>query len=363
LSLRVLAFTPQPEASAAGRYRVFQWREPLRAHGIALDVAPFLDDRAFARLYQSGQVAAKAWDLARLSGALAARLRSAARYDLVLVHRELWPLAGRWPIDRLRGSQPRWVFDFDDAVFLPNVSDANRRFVGLKAHGTAAPLAAGARAVSAGNAFLADWARSQRPGRPAGEVEVIPTVVDSDLWTPAPPPSGPVRLVWLGSPSTARYLAAWQPALARVCARHSEVELHVIGATLSLPDVRTVVHPWSAATERELVQRCHVGLAPLGDGDWERGKCGLKLLLYMALGLPAVASRTGVHPDIVTTGEDGVLVTGDAEIERALAQLIVDPARRTAIGGAARATLERSYSLRAVAPRFATLLCRAREAA
>src|ERR1041385_5719564 len=91
--LRVLAFTPQPRESAAGRYRVFQWREPLRAHGITLDVAPFLDEPAFVRLYRPGGVAAKAWDLARLTGRLAARLRDAAGYDLALVHRELWPLA------------------------------------------------------------------------------------------------------------------------------------------------------------------------------------------------------------------------------------------------------------------------------
>ena len=363
MTLRVMAFTPQPDAGAAGRYRVFQWREPLRALGIELDATPFFDERAFARLYAPGGVVRKAWDLARLTPALVARVRSAGRYDLALVHRELWPLAGEWPLGLLRRHQPRWVFDLDDAVFLPNVSDANRRFVALKAHGSAAALAAGARSVAAGNAWLAAWARGQRAGRPANEVEVIPTVVDSELWTPAPSASElPVRLVWIGSPSTLRYLEAWGPVLSRLGARHSGLELHVIGATLVLPGLRCVSHAWSASTERPLAQRCHIGLAPLGDGDLEHGKCGLKLLLYMALGLPAVATRAGVHPDIVTAGEDGELIDGDDALEAALDRLVLDATRRAKLGRAARATLERRYSLHAVAPRLAALLHRAAEA-
>jgi glycosyltransferase involved in cell wall biosynthesis len=120
-----------------------------------------------------------------------------------------------------------------------------------------------------------------------------------------------------------------------------------------------VSHEWSAATETAIAQRCDVGLAPLEDGDWERGKCGLKLLLYMALGLPAVASRAGVHPAIITSGENGELVDDEASLESALERLLGDPARRAALGGAARATLERRYSLRSATPRLAGLLHRA----
>ena len=363
MTLRVLAFTPAPESGAAGRYRVFQYREPLRAMGIELDPAPFLDEDAFRRLYRPGGVAPKAWDLARRTRLLFSRLRSARRYDLVIVHRELWPLAGAWPLSLLEQSQPRWVFDLDDAVFLPNVSDANKRFVGLKAHGSVAAIAAGARAVAAGNAWLAAWARTQRPGRPADQVQVIPTVVDSERWTPVTPESdGPVRLLWIGSPTTLRYLEAWGPALSRLGARHPRLELHVIGSRLELPGIRCFSHEWSAETERTISQRCHIGLAPLADGDWERGKCGLKLLLYMALGLPAVASRAGVHPEIVTPAMDGELVDGDAALEAALDRLVRDPARRAALGRAARRTLELRYSLKAVAPQLAELLRRAASA-
>lgn len=360
MTLRVLAFTPLPEAGAAGRYRVFQYRGALRALGVELEPVPFFDDEAFTRLYKPGRLAQKAWDLARLTLAHRRRLESAGRYDLALVHRELWPLAGHWPLAVLKRRQPRWVFDLDDAVFMPNVSDANRRFVGLKSHGDAAAIAAGASAVAAGNAWLAAWARECRPGRPAEQVEVIPTAVNTELWEPVTAPStGPVRLLWIGTPSTLRYLQAWSGVLSRLGARHAGLELHVIGARHEQAGLRCVSHAWSAATERSLSQQCHVGLAPLTDGDWERGKCGLKLLLYMALGLPSVASDAGVHPEIVTPGEDGELVRDDSQLEAALDRLIKDATRRSELGFRARATIERRFSLRATVPKLAELLKRA----
>jgi glycosyltransferase involved in cell wall biosynthesis len=360
VTLRVLAFTPLPEAGAAGRYRVFQYREPLRTQGIELEVAPFFDEPSFARLYEPGGVLLKTWSLVSLTRALHRRLLTAGRYDLAFVHRELWPLAGGWPLAMLRQSQPRWVFDLDDAVFLPNVSNANRHFVRLKSHSSVPQITAGARAIAAGNSWLAAWARRQRGSRPGDEVDIIPTVVDSDLWTPVTPSDeGVVRLLWIGSPSTLRYLEAWGPVLTRLGARHSNLELHIIGSRLDLPGLRCVSHEWTADSERTLASRCHIGLAPLTDGEWERGKCGLKLLLYMALGLPAVASRVAVHPEIVTAGEDGELVDGGDDLEGVLDRLIRDPARRAALGRAGRATLERRYSLKAVVPRLAALLYRA----
>lgn len=361
--LRVLALTPQPVDGAAGRYRVHQWCEPLRALGVELEVAPFFDDAAWARLHARGRTLAKAADLARLTARRVRDLARAGRHDVAFVHRELWPLAGHWPLDVLRARQPRWVFDLDDAVFLPNVSDANRRLVALKAHGSAAALAAGAATVTAGNAWLADWARTQRPGRAPDTVRVVPTSVDADAWRPvAHDDDGTLRLLWIGSPSTARYLRAWGPALQRLAQRRT-FELHVVGAAFPLPGVTVVEHAWSLATERAIAARAHIGLAPLADGDWERGKCGLKLLLAMALGLPAVASDAGVHAELLDGGACGVLVRDEAAAEHALDRLLADPAERTRLGRAARATLEARYSVRAVAPRLADALRTAAEAA
>jgi glycosyltransferase involved in cell wall biosynthesis len=362
-NLEVIAFVPQPPASASGRYRVYQMARPLADLGVTLDVRPFLDGRAFARLYRPGEVPAKAVDIIRGAARRWSDLGAASRYALAMVHREIWPLIGGAPLARLAGHQPRWVFDLDDPVWLPNVSAANQAFQWLKPFAQPPRLAEGARAVAAGNAFLADWARRQRPGRPAEEVEVIPTAVDADLWVPRPRDPGPPRLVWIGSQGTAAHLELLREPLARLATRHAGLELHVIGATVALDGIRVVEHAWSEATEVALVGRGDIGLAPLPDNEWSRGKCGLKLLLYMACGLPAVASRTGVHPEIVAHGGNGWLVDSPGEFEPALDSLLADADLRARLGAAARVTVESRYSVRAVAPRLAALLQRAAESA
>jgi glycosyltransferase involved in cell wall biosynthesis len=361
VTLRVIAFVPQPPASASGRYRVYQMAPALARHGVELDVRPYLDERGFSRLYRPSATLQKGWDLAR--GALRRwRDFDAARgYPLALVHREAWPLVGYAPDRRLAGQGTGWVYDFDDAVFLPNVSAENRGFMRLKPFGQPARLVAGARGVAAGNGWLADWARRQRPGRDAAEVEVIPSAVDTEAWAPRPRDPGPPRLLWLGSPSTVGFLAPLTDALARLARRHPGLELHVIGARFAGAGVRVIEHPWSADTEVSLAARCDIGLSPLSDDDWSRGKCGLKLLLYMALGIPAVASPVGVHVEMVRHGENGMLAVDPPAFEAAIARLLEDPSLRAALGRAARETVLDRYSIAAVAPRLAALLRRAAE--
>jgi glycosyltransferase involved in cell wall biosynthesis len=359
--LRVIAFVPHPPAGASSRYRVYQMIPHLERHGVRLEPRALLDASGFARLYLPGGVPGKLLDLGRGLRRRLAQLEEARRFPLALVHREAWPVIGFAPDRWMERRGVRWVFDFDDAVFLPNVSGANRLFARLKPFGQPARLAAGAAAVSAGNAWLADWARRERPGRLAGSVAVIPSAVDIEAWKPRPRDPGPPRLAWIGSGTTVEHLASIAPAIERLQRRHPDLELHVVGAAFSHPGIRVVVHPWSLDTEAAVVARCDVGLSPLSDSDWSRGKCGLKQLLYMALGLPAVASAVGVHLEIVRHGENGLLAPTADGFEPALEALIDDPGLRERLGRAGRETVEACYSLQAVAPRLAALLQRAAE--
>lgn len=359
MSLRVMALVPHPPGGASGRYRVYQMRGPLARMGIDLEPRPFLGPEAFERLYQRGGAAPKAIDLLRGARGRWRDLAAARRYDVVLVHRELWPVLDPFVLERLHRHQPHIVYDLDDAVFLPNVSDANRRFAWLKPSDQPRRLAAEAVAVSAGNAWLADWAKRLRP-HGAGGVTVVPTSVDTRRWTPGPASGGPLRLVWTGSHSTVQYLQTLRTVLESLARRHA-FELHVMGASFRSGTIRVVEHDWSEAAERELVRSGRIGLSPLAREDWALGKCGLKLLLYMAAGLPAVASNVGVHREIVTSGEDGLLADDPGQFGEALERLILDGALRERLGRAARATVEARYALDRVAPLLAGVLREAAE--
>lgn len=350
MSLSVLALVPYPPAGASARYRVNQMVAPLALHGVHVDVRSLLDEPGFAALYRPGAVPAKVFHLLRGCARRWRDLADAARYDLTMIHRDVWPFVGQAPLTRLARRQPRWVYDFDDAVWLPNVSEANRVFARLKPRRQPEWLAAGASGVAAGNAWLAEWARSRRPGRDPADVAVIPTAVDTLRWAPRPRGSGPPRLAWIGSHSTVHYLDPLRPLLAGLSSRHPGLELHVVGAHFACEGVRVVEHAWSLEREVEATAVCDVGLAPLPDDPWTRGKCGLKLLLYMALGLPAVASRVGVHPEIVRDGETGCLAGTPEEFISALDALLGDAAERRRLGDAARVEVQARYSVEAVAP-------------
>lgn len=360
MSLRVMALVPHPPAGASGRYRVYQMQEPLARMGIELEPRPFLGPDAFERLYRPGSAVPKAIDLLRGARGRWGDLAAARRFDVVLVHRELWPMLDPGVLERLHRHQPRFLYDFDDAVFLPNVSDANRRFAWLKPADQPRRLAAEAVAVSAGNAWLADWARRVRRGG-AGGVTVVPTSVDTRRWTPGHAAGGPPRLVWTGSHSTVQYLESVRPPLESLARRHP-FELHVMGASFRSGAIRVVEHDWSEEAERELVRAGQIGLSPLAPEEWALGKCGLKLLIYMAAGLPAVASSVGVHREIVASGENGLLAEDPGEFGEAVERLIVDRALRERLGRAARATVEARYALDRVAPLLAGALREAAEA-
>jgi glycosyltransferase involved in cell wall biosynthesis len=353
--MKVLALAPYPEGSASTRYRIGQFVPALAARGVEVTIAPMLDGRAFDRLYRPGGLVRKGLDWFAAAGRRSAQIERARAFDAVFVLRDVWPLRLPPFEHRLLERTPRVVFDFDDAIFLPHVSDANKAFGFLKAHDKATWLTERARAVTPGNAFLARWAEARKA--PDARVFEVPTAVDTERWRPptsrAARVDAPVRLGWIGSHSTAPYLEALAPVIERLRARHPGLRLSVIGATTTRFPVGMVDHvPWALEDEVSALSQVDIGLAPLPDTDWSRGKCGLKLIQYLALAIPAVASPVGVHPEMIEDGAQGFLAADDAAWERALGRLIEDAALRRTLGEAGRARVEERYSLRAVAPRL-----------
>ncbi len=348
--MRVLCLVPYPTMGASNRLRVEQYADPLRPLGIELTISPFLDEAAYRLLFLPGRTAHKA--LAVIEGVLR-RVRDAARasrYDLVLIHRESGPvgppLVERW----LRSRGIPYVFDFDDAIYIPAVHPANRRWSWLRGVNTAESVRR-ATLVIAGNTFLAQWAERLNP-----RVVVIPTPVDADRYSVgAARTDGPFVIGWVGSSTTAPYLRLLDGVLARISAAH-RVVVRVVGGEYSAPGVSVEEVPFSIDREPELLRDFDVGILPEPDDQWTRGKGGFKALLYMAAGLPVIASPVGANLEIVEDGVTGFIAVDDRQWGEALARLVADPTLRERLGRAGRARLEQRYSLRVQAPRFAEAL-------
>lgn len=352
--LRVLAAVPYPTGHVPGqRYRIEQWAPGLGDHGLAVVFAPFLHAAAMERLYQPGHALLKT--RATLAGHVrrVRDLARAARFDVGYVYREATLLGPPWFERRLARRLP-FVFDFDDAIWLPAASPANARVAALKPRGKTEELCRLARRVVVGNETLAAFARAY-----AAALDVVPSTIDTRAYVPRvrAPNARPV-VGWTGSVTTWPYLRALLPALRRL---RTDVAfgLRVIGAQPEAADragLDVEVVPWSAAREVDDLRPLDVGLMPLPDDAWSRGKCAMKALQYMALAIPPVVSPVGLNATLVEHGVSGLHARDEGEWLTALARLLRDAPLRARLGAAARAVVERGYTAEQHVPRVAALL-------
>jgi len=359
--IRVLALSPIPEEGAGCRFRIAQFIPYLESVGISVTLDSLFTPEFFRLVYKPGHYTQKAATFIALSLKRLNALRASSRFDLILVYREMFPI-GPALIERLLASRhrPPIVFDFDDAIFLPNVSDANRLIAALKQPQKVASIIRHSDHVIAGNEFLAAYARRFNPA-----VTMIPTCVDTERFVPAvrpqpgaPPSDTSVPVVgWIGSPTTASYLRGLNSVLRRVRERHPFVmRISGAGESLSIPGVSVDNRTWSLTDEVSLFNTCDVGVYPLADDEWSKGKCGFKAIEFMACGVPVVASAVGVNRTIVHDGANGFLAATEDEWVEKLSRLLWDAALRRRFAEAGRRTIEESYSLHVNAPTLAATL-------
>jgi glycosyltransferase involved in cell wall biosynthesis len=353
--VRTLALSPVPYEGAGARYRIAQYIPHLATQGIDLTIAPFFDREFFELVYQPGRTARKALLFMRQAIGRLRTVLQHGRYDLIVIYREAMPVGPPIVESMLAAAKVPLVYDFDDAVFLPNTSEANRWIGGLKNPQKTGAIIRKCNSVIAGNEFLAAYAR-----RFNSSVHVIPTAIDVDLFVPraTPPPSSePLVVGWIGTPTTASYLEPLAPVLQALTAAH-RFEFRVAGSTRSLTfeGVNTNNVPWSLDREVELFNQCDIGVYPLPDDDWARGKCGFKAIQFMSCGVPVVASAVGVNREIVQDGVNGFLATTPDEWRRKLTLLMTDAALRHRLGGAGRKTIQERYSLQVNGPRVAAVI-------
>jgi glycosyltransferase involved in cell wall biosynthesis len=328
-ALHVAAFTGGRTAPSA-RFRIRQYVEPLARLGVSLD-----EQACRLGAYPPRNRALRpVW----LAGVLAERLSQIAASrsaDVILLQRELvstLPTLEGWT------HRPR-IVDIDDSIHLYRGGLAARRLAEL------------ADLVIVGNDWLAEiWRGWNRL------VEILPTAVDTERHSPAPPPERPT-IGWLGSADNLRYLETIAPALARVVTRFPAVEIAVCcDRRPHLSGVAYRYVPWSPAAEGAFLSSIGIGVMPLADGPWERGKCSFKMLQYMAAGRPCVVSPVGMNREILSQAELGRAATTLEEWTEALSSLIADRDAAQRLGAAGRALAVARYSVRALAPRLAALL-------
>ena len=344
-----------PIEGAGCRFRIAQYVPYLRDEGFEVTIKSFYTREYFDLVYQPGHRLRKAVSFVGLALRTLNEALTVGHYDLVFLYREAVPL-GPPLIERLiaRHRVPI-LYDFDDAIFLPAVSEANRSILFLKDPSRVARIIKMSTAVVVGNEFLATFARQYH-----NHVTVIPTAVDTDRFVPRPARASEARELtvgWIGSPTTFPYLQSLAPQLQQLAARRPFV-LKVSGAgkPVQFPGVRVEEVPWSLAQEVTLFNSCDVGVYPLTDDDWARGKCGFKAIQFMSCGVPVVAAAVGVNTDIVRDGENGFLAATPRDWVEKLERLLTDAALRARLAAAGRATIEQRYSLRVNAPRLAGIM-------
>jgi glycosyltransferase involved in cell wall biosynthesis len=338
--MKVVFFT-QGRRTPSSRFRAEQLVPGLEGRGIGCTVLPPYPslqgelDRAWPR----GAWRALWKPLGVLSRAR--QLPRADEHDVVVIQRPLMPYASTVFERRVTRRRPA-IFDFDDAIFHHAWGFGGvkvRRIVDLCQH------------VVVGNQYLADFV-----ARPA-KTTIIPTVLDTDRWLPRPPPEGPFTIGWTGLSSNLRELRPLVPVLAEVL-RATRGRLLVVvdqAPPAWLRGLPVEYAAWHPSTEVTALDAVDVGIMPLRDTPFNRGKCAFKLLQYMAREIPVVGSPVGANRDIVRHGVDGFLASGGDDWRRALLDLASDPNLRRRFGEAGRARVEAGFSVRAVLPRYVSV--------
>jgi glycosyltransferase involved in cell wall biosynthesis len=347
--IRVLGLSLYGPQAASHRVRLSQFQPGLALNGIQLEIQSLLGD-----VYLQSRFAGAAPSLSVLITCFVQRIRvlqKAHIFDLAIVYAELFPLMPAW-FEELLLDIP-YIIDFDDAFFL-KYRTGSLRLLSPFLSGKFDQLLRRASAVSAGNSHLAAYAR-----RFNANVTLLPSVVDTKHYVPADLHLAPTPFTvgWIGSPSTAPFLQALVEPLQRFAQQQAVRLLLVGGSAPAIPGVEVIEEPWRLESEVELIQHFSVGVMPLPDTPWARGKCAFKLIQCMACAIPVIASPVGANVDAVLPS-CGLLASSADDWYAAFCLLAADPALRLRKGASGRQWVDERYSLRSALPLLERLIRR-----
>lgn len=350
--MKIIYFTRYSKVGASSRLRSFQYLSEFKNKGVDVKVNCLFSDKYLFDLYNRsssiGEVV-KGY-LRRLFV-----LFSVKRFDVVVIEKELFPYLPAIAEWLLRFLRVTYIVDYDDALF--HRYDCHpRRLIRVLLGQKIDKVMRWSGCVIAGNQYLANRARIAG----AQNIEIIPTVVDTDRYSPQSffLEEKEIIVGWIGTPQTSRYLMPLLPVFEEI-SREFQIRFVAVGANeVDFTDSVVETWEWSEASEVADIQKFSIGIMPLHDSPWERGKCGYKLIQYMACSIPVVASPVGVNIELVTEDLNGYLASSLDDWRKSLTKLIRDRNLRRNFGANGRRLIEEKFSLKVQQERLWSTLIR-----
>lgn len=347
----------RPDRSPSQRFRFEQYLDYLKQNGFDYDFSWLISEKDDKRFYAPGNLRTKVLILLKSWWKRKKDAWRASDYDIVFVQREAFMTGSTRFEKKFAKSGAKLVFDFDDAIWNLDTSDANKKFEWLKNPGKTAEIISMSHLVIAGNEYLASYARRHNKN-----VVIIPTTIDTNEYTRVSTPvsdhQSPICVGWSGSLTTIKHFEFAVPFLREIKKKYGDsVSIKVIGDSSYVNEelgIRGLA--WKKEDEVKELSSFDIGIMPLPDDEWAKGKCGLKGLQYMALGIPTIMSPVGVNTEIIRDGENGMLATTTEEWVSKLDQLILSAELRRKIGTAALNTVKEKYSVDAWKAKYVQLL-------
>jgi glycosyltransferase involved in cell wall biosynthesis len=354
--VKILFLTPYPTNSAPSqRFRFEQYFQFFENENIKHEVSSFLDEKTWEIFYKEGYTLQKIVGI--LKGILNRHfiLFSLNQYDKLFIHREaclIGPAYFEWLYAKV--FRKKIIYDFDDAIWIKDVSDVNKKLSWLKFPNKTEKIISYANFIIAGNNYLANYALQFN-----NNVKVIPTTIDVNYHFSHKviKQNEKIRIGWTGTITTNNHLKLLFSVLAELKKKYPQVELVMISnATIADSSFEITYQQWNKTTEIEDLSSFDIGIMPLPNDEWAKGKCGFKGLQYMALEIPTIMSPVGVNTEIIQDGENGFLATSEADWIEKLSRLIESKELREKIGKAGRKTVENRYSTEAQKEAFLKII-------
>jgi glycosyltransferase involved in cell wall biosynthesis len=355
--MKILFLVPYPlRESPSQRFRFEQYIEIVRDKGHFVQVQSFLDSPNWKQFYTSGGYASKALTLLRGFSKRVLILFNASSFDFIFIHREAAPLGPpviEWILARIL--RKKIIYDFDDAIWLTDRADEPGWLKLLKWRSKVKLICTWSHVISCGNDFLCEFARQANP-----RVVYNPTTIDTEsVHNPehySKKESDEIVVGWTGSHSTLKYLKDLEVVLQKLEEENKKLRIVVIADQPDSLSLKTLTFiPWSKETELEDLMKIDIGIMPLPDDEWSKGKCGFKALQYMALRIPAVVSSVGANRAIVDDGVNGFLCSSGEEWRVVLQRLIGSKSLQSKMGEAGRKKVIDQYSVCSNSSRFLSL--------